>query len=742
VDVRADPEPIPSVVDADASAPRLISRRHIVQGLAGSSGALLLSVSWPASAAILKGIGAAQPDTGETAITAWIRVSAANEITLMVSQAEIGQGISTTLPALLADELGADWSTVRLITAPFAPAFRNPRLNFMFTGNSESIQAFHDLMRRTGAAAREMLVTVAARRWKVPIASCTTRSSQIVHLPTGRVLTFGAVAAEAARLKVPQNPTLRPQQQLTLAGRSLERIDVPSKVDGTAVFGIDVELPGMLNAAVRTGPAIGAQLTGMNVAAARASEGVFAVVPIPGGVAVVADTYWNARRGLRALEPQFDAGTHGDLDSESLRQQYRARLESGPFATPVKVGDVDGALTRAARVLTFEYENPFLAHATMEPMNCVADVTAQRCRIIAPTQGQELATYAVSTALDMPPERVEVSRSPYIGGGFGRRLVPDVPVQAALISRAVGKPVKVIWDREEDIRRDLYRPATLVRLTAGLDDSGRITAMKARVVSPTILLPVFPGIAPVLEQQGIDPSALEGMLEWIYDVPSRLVEFHLLKLPIPTSVLRTTGYGPNVFALESFIDELANALGRDRYQYRRALLAGNPRARAVLDRAAELARWDDPTAAGEGRGIAVTHAYGSYIAQAVQARVTGNTLKLTRVVSVVDCGRVLDPGIARQGVEGGTVFGIAGCKAEVTFERGRVVPDNLNRLHLADMADTPELVTEFIEGGGPLGGIGEVGPVTVTPALANAVQAAIGRRLRSMPLSRHQLNFA
>jgi isoquinoline 1-oxidoreductase beta subunit len=714
----------------------------VIQSLAAGSGALLLRVSWPANAAILKGIGSAQPDAGEAAITAWIRVSAANEITLMVSQAEIGQGISTTLPALLADELGADWSALRLVTAPFAPAFRNPRLNFMFTGNSESIQAFHDLMRRTGAAAREMLVTAAARRWKVPIATCTTRGSQVVHLPTGRTLTFGAVAAEAARLKVPQNPTLRAPQQLTLAGRSLERIDVPSKVDGTAIFGIDVELPGMLNAAVRTGPAIGSQLTGMNSAAARASEGVFAVVPIPNGVAVVADTYWNARRGLRALEPQFDAGTDGDLDSESLRAQYRARLESGPFATPVKVGDADGALMRAARVLTFEYENPFLAHATMEPMNCVADVTAQRCRIIAPTQGQELATYAVSAALGMPAERVEVSRSPYIGGGFGRRLVPDVPVQAALISRAVGRPVKVIWDREEDIRRDLYRPATLVRMTAGLDDSGRITAMKARVVSPTILLPVFPGIAPVLEQQGIDPSALEGMLEWIYDVPNRLVEFHLLKLPIPTSVLRTTGYGPNVFALESFIDELANAVGRDPYQYRRALLAGNPRARAVLDRAAELARWDSATTAGEGRGIAVTHAYGSYIAQVVQARVTDDTLKLTRVVSVVDCGRVLDPGIARQGVEGGTVFGIAGCKAEVSFERGRVVPDNLNRLRLPDMVDTPELVTEFIEGGGPLGGIGEVGPVTVTPALANAVQAAAGRRLRSMPVSRHELRFA
>jgi isoquinoline 1-oxidoreductase beta subunit len=713
-----------------------------MQALGGGSGALLLSVSWPAAAAILKGIGAPALEGGEVAVTAWVRIGADNEVTLMISQAEIGQGISTTLPALLADELGADWRTVRLLTAPFAPDFRNPRINFMFTGNSESIQSFHDLMRRTGAAAREMLVAVAARRWKVPPSACTTRNSQIVHLPTGRALPFGAVAAEASRLKVPQKPTLRAQQELTLSGRRLERIDVPAKVDGTAMFGIDVELPGMLNAAVRTGPAIGSQLTTMDQAAARASTGVVAVVPIPNGVAVVADTYWNARRGLRALDPRFDSGPHADLNSESLRALYRERMEAGPFATPVKAGDVDAALARAARVVTFEYENPFLAHSTMEPMNCVADVSAQRCLIIAPTQGQELATYAVSSAIGVAPERIEVRRSPYIGGGFGRRLVPDFPVQAALVSRAVGKPVKVIWDREEDIRRDLYRPATLVRMTGGLDDSGRLTALKARVVSPTILLPVFPGIAPVLEKQGIDPSALEGMMEWIYDVPNRVVEFHLLELPIPTSVLRTTGYGPNIFALESFVDELARATGRDPWQYRRAMLEKNPRARAVLDRAAELAHWSESAPANEGFGVAVTHAYGTYIAQVVRARVADNVLKLQRVVSVADCGRLLDPGIAAQGLEGGTVFGIAGCKAEVTFEGGRAVQDNLNRLRLPDMADVPELVTEFIEGGGALGGIGEVGPVTVTPALANAVYAATGRRLRSMPVSRHGLRFA
>ncbi|HEV8329860.1 MAG TPA: molybdopterin cofactor-binding domain-containing protein [Steroidobacteraceae bacterium] len=718
----------------------MLSRRTFMQTFGYVSGALTLAASWPGAAAVLKESDAALTDQA-TALTAWVRITPANEVTLLLSQAEIGQGIATTLPAILADELGADWSTINLLAAPFAPDYRNPRINFMFTGNSESIQSFHDLMRRVGAAAREMLVTAAARRWQVPASECTTENSVIVHRKSGRQLTFGAVARQAAQLQVPRQPKLKANSELRLAGRSLDRIDVPAKVDGSAVFGIDFALPGMLNAAVRTAPAIGGDLRSMNEAAAMSTPGVVKVVRIPNGAAVVADTYWNARRGLARLDPQFDAGPHSAVSSDSLAAEYLQRLSSGPFVTPIQAGNLDAALARATRVVTLDYANPFLAHATLEPMNCVADVTAAQCRIFAPTQGQELATYALSAALGLRPEQIDVRRSPYIGGGFGRRLVPDFVVQAALISRAVGRPVKTIWDREEDMRRDLYRPATMVRLRAGLDSSGHPVAMHARVVSPTIILPVAPNYAPMMERQGFDPNAMEGMMEWLYDIADRRVEFHLLKLPIPTSVLRGTGYGPNLFALESFIDELAALAGSDPYQYRRALLRGNPRALAVLDRAAALADWSGQSAKGVGRGIAIAHAYGTYIAQVVEAQVTNDIVKLTRVVSVVDCGRVLDPRIARQGIEGGVVFGIAGCKAAVTFAEGRVREENFHRYRLPDLAQTPELVTEFIEGGGPLGGIGEVSPVTVTPALANALYAASGRRLRSLPIGGHGLAF-
>jgi isoquinoline 1-oxidoreductase beta subunit len=725
----------------DPPPPPITSRRSLLQALGLGSGALMLTTAWPSAGAVLKGTGTPAGALDATALTAWVRITADNEVTLILSQAEIGQGISTTLPAILADELGADWSALRVVTAPFAPAYRNPRVNFMFTGNSESIQAFYDLMRKTGAAAREMLITAAARRWRVDPTQCTTANGFIVHRSSNRRMSFGAVAQQASRLEVPQQPKLRPEHELTLVGRSVPRIDAPEKVDGSAIFGIDFEQPGMLNAAVRTAPAIGGALVSMDERAAQASAGVVAIVRVQHGVAVVADTYWNARRGLKALVPQFDSGTHSELTSESLRAEYLRHLESGPFAMPVQTGDVDAALAGAARVVTFDYENPFLAHATMEPMNCVADVTASRCRIFAGTQGQELATLALSEALRMPAAQIEVRRAACIGGGFGRRLVPDFVVQAALISRAVGRPVKTIWDREEDLRRDLYRPATLVRMTAGLDSSGRPIALLARVVSPTILLPVFPSIAGVLEQQRIDPSALEGMMECCYDIPNRRVEFHLLQVPVPTSVLRTTGYGPNLFAIESFIDELAGVTGSDPYQYRRALLGGNPRARAVLDRAAALAEWERTAKEPLGRGIALAHAFGSYIAQVVQTRVGDAAVKVERVASVVDCGRVLDPTIARQGIEGGVVFGMAGCMSEITFEGGQIREDNLHRYRLPDMASSPELAVEFIQSDAPLGGIGEISPVTLPPALANAVFAASGRRLRSMPLRRHGLTF-
>ena len=665
-----------------------------------------------------------------------------NQVTIIVSQAELGQGISTTLPAILADELGADWATVRLETAPFAPAFRNPKLNWMFTGNSESVQSFHDLMRHIGAAARTMLIQAAAARWNANAAECVADGGAIRHLPSGRRLTFGAVAQEAAGLPVPQNPTLKSRSHLKLVGRSIPRVDVPSKVDGTAIFGIDVEVPGMLAAAIRRPATIGGVLRSFDEAQLKAQPGVRGVVRIDQGVVVVAQTYLQAKRALATVPPLFEAGPNAALNSLTVRAQYREKLDNGPFVTPVKEGDALGALTRAPRTIAHDYESPFAAHATMEPMNCTASVTADRCEVWAPTQGQEFAFVALKSALGMRDEQVIVNRTVAIGGGFGRRLLPDFVLQAALASKAVGAPVKLIWDREEDMLHDYYRPATFVRMSAALDPKGRPGALAVRVVSPTILLPVFPPIESTLKDKGIDPSALEGILETDYAIPARRVDFHLLQTVIPTSVMRTTGYGPNVFAIESFVDELAIAAKVDPYRYRHSLLAGNARALRVLDRAAALGDWGKPLRKGHGRGMAYAHAFGTRLAMVAEVEVARDAVKVRKVTTVVDCGEVLDRGIAEASIEGGVVFGLAYCKAEVTFKNGRPEQDNFNGYELPYLAEAPSMVTEFIEGGRPLGGVGEVSPVTVPPSIGNAIYAASGKRIRSLPLSRHGLRFA
>jgi isoquinoline 1-oxidoreductase beta subunit len=718
-----------------------ISRRAFLWSTAVAGGGFLLGSTLPIKAASLVGAAGVSAGPGESPVTPWVRITPDNTVTIIVSQTEIGQGISTTLPAILADELGADWATVRLETAPYAVAYRNPARQWMFTGNSESVQAFHDLMRQMGASAREMLANAAATRWGVSPDSCGTEKGFVIHGASGKRVSFGEIASEAAKLPVPSSPRLKPSNELKLVGKPVARIDIPPKVDGSGRFGIDMQLPGMLMAAVRTAPTLGGELRKADATAVERMPGVRAVVPLEAGAAVVADTYWQARTALRKLPMEFEPGPNTELSSASLLTDYRNALENGPWAMAVNEGDVEGALRSVAKTVTADYENPFLAHATMEPMNCTAWVTKEQCEIWAPTQGQELAFFALKQTLGLKDEQIRVNRSPYVGGGFGRRLLPDFVVQAALVSKAVGKPVKLIWDREEDIRRDWYRPASLSRLTAGLDSTGSPTAFTARLVSPTILLPVFPALEPMLKEKHIDPSALEGMLETIYDLPNRRVDFHLFQTTVPTSVMRTTGYGPNIFAIESFVDEVALAAGVDPYRYRQRLLSKNPRALRLLDRVAVLSEWDRSLPKGRGRGLAITDAFGSYIAQVIEVEVSGPEVRVLRVTSVVDCGRLLDPGIAKSNIECGVIYGLSYCKSEITFDKGATVQGNFDGYELPYLAESPDLVTEFMPSGDKLGGIGETGPVPVAPALANAIFAATGQRLRSMPLSRHSLRL-
>lgn len=716
------------------SLPRSTRRRLLQASAAGLFGGFLVG----AQAARLVGAASLAPAAGTVELTAWVRLTPASRmVTLVVSQAELGQGISTTLPAVLADELGADWAAVQLVTAPQRAEFKNPKYQWQFTGNSESIQNFYELVRRMGAAAREMLVLAAATRWGVPAGECDTENSEVVHAASGRRLHFADLAEAAASLPVPAQPRLRDVARQRLVGRALPRVDVPAKVDGSAVFGIDFALPGMLVAAIKTMPLIGGTLQRVDTRRAAREPGVKAVLPLPDGVAVVATRYWQARRALDKLTVTAKATPASDrVDSARIEAGYQRALADGPFATPVNEGPAV-----AGDVFTADYFNGFAAHATMEPMNCVAHVTADRCVIWAPTQGQDLAAAALQAVLGLPAERIEVNRTPCIGGGFGRRLLPDFVVQAALISKAVGAPVQLIWSREEDMRRDAFRPASALRLSATLGPDGLPRSLQARLVSPTILGPVFPPIQKMLDEQRVDPSALEGLEQPPYRFEARRLDFHLAQLAVPTSVMRTTGFGPNLFGLESFVDELALKAGSDGLALRRRLLAHRPDCLAVLARAAELSGWGQPLPPGHGRGLAFAEAFGSLLATVVELRVKGDAVRLLRIVSVADCGRVLDPGIARANLEGGAVFGLAYAKSEVTFERGRLGQDNFGAYTPPYLAETPPIVVDFVDSGRPLGGIAEIGPVTVPPALANAIHAAAGRRLRQMPIGRSGLHF-
>lgn len=716
-----------------------VTRRVFLVSGGAAAGGLMLGT-------VLPGSPAAAAGNAPMAINAWVRVGTDDVVTLMLGQCEIGQGISTTLPAILADELGADWRRVRVENAPVADAYQNPEAHWMFTGNSESTKAFAPVMRGAGAAARMMLTAAAASRLSVDPGSCRAEEGRIVHPPTGRSLRFGEVAEAAARLPVPARPVLRPDGELRLIGKAVSRRDIPDKVDGRAIFGIDVRVPGMVYAAVRQSPRYGGVVAHVDTAEVLKRPGVLAVVPIPNGIAVVARSFWQAKQAAAALEiawaPPPASPEDALIGSDSIARHYRAALDGDTWALAANTGDAAARVNAARATFTQDYGSPFQAHATMEPMNCTASVTANGCEVWVPTQGPQLTEMTAMRASGFPKEKVTIHRT-LAGGGFGRRLVADFVEQAVLVSKAVRRPVKLVWTREEDMTHDIYRPATLARLTAALDEHGYPTAIAARLVSATQLQ--FVGAQSI--KDGVDPRCTEGLEATIYDIPDFRLDFHMPKLGVPTSVLRTTGYGPNIFAIESFIDELAHRADQDPYRYRHRLLEHNGRARKVLELAAERSGWETPTAPGRARGIAVGEAFGAYLAQVVEISVDADkAIRIHRVVSAVDPGRVFDPGIAASNVEGGVVWGVTSAmKSEVTFTDGLSNQTNFDGYDVTHLWESPRSVETILVDGDPngtAGGLGEGGPVPLPPALANAVFAATGERVRQLPLARAGFTLA
>jgi isoquinoline 1-oxidoreductase beta subunit len=707
-----------------------VSRQSFLSSVSAAGGAFALGCAFE--------IASAQSGSSTVPLNAWVRIEPDNMVTLIVSQAEIGQGIATTLPAVIAEEMGADWGRVRLENSPADPAYRNPRINWQFTGYSESTTAFFDLMREMGAGAREMLIAAASDRVKAPVSEFRTEQSQVVHTASARTFLFSELAADAAKRAAPPKPSLKPQSEWKLLGKALPRTDTVAKLNGSAIFGIDVKVPNMAYAAVKTCPVFDGKVANIDRSSIAGMPGVIGIIDIPNGVALAAESWWQAKQAMEALRITWDDGTKSTVNSSALTGQYWQALASGDWLTVHTSGDKTAFSATYPTNLSAEYGSQFMAHATMEPMNCTASVTASGCEVWAPTQGQEMTQNVLSQALGWPREKVLVNRT-YCGGGFGRRLVADFALQAALVSKAIGRPAKVVWTREEDIQLDLYRPAVVNRLSAGIDELGRVRTLYHQLVSPSILQYVYPPAV----QPNFDPSCMEGTLETHYKIPNIKVDFKLLKVGVPTSVLRTTGFGPNFFAIERFIDELANLSGKDPYLYRRGLLGNDQRALQVLDLAAEKSQWRQPPKPGHYRGIAFCEAFQTLTCHVVELSMEGNTIHIHRVVAVGDAGNTLDPEISANSFEGGVAWGLTcAMKSEITFANGRTVESNFHDYPVLRMFEMPPVDVYFVESGArPLGGVGEVGPVTLIPALTNAIFAAKGVRYRSLPLSRFGLHL-
>ena len=696
------------------------SRRDFLKAGALAGGGLVIGFTLPLAGRQAQAAGDFQP-------SAFLRVDANGDVTVICGRSEMGQGVSTAIPMLIAEELDADWTRVRVEQAPVAKAYVNPILGFYATGNSTSVMGHWEPMRRAGAAARAMLVAAAADTWGVSPGECHTEPGAVVG-PGGRRLGYGELADKAGTLPVPDSPTLKDPKDFRILGTSMRRLDSPSKVDGSGRFGMDVQLPGLLTAVVARAPVPGAKLVSVDDSKARVLPGVRSVVQIPQGVAVLADGYWQALQGRDALVVEWDKGEFAGVTHETVSKRlHEAQARDGAVARAE--GNVDVA---AARVIEATYEVPYLAHACMEPMNATAWVKDDAVEIWAGTQGQGPHQGIVAGLLGTAPDKVKINTM-YLGGGFGRRFAPDFMVEAALLSKAAGKPVKVVFSREDDTRAMFFRPASVTRFSAGFDETGRPLTFSAKVASPA--LSIAAGFARELSD-GIDNFALEGIAEFFYGVPNIKVEYVREEPGYQPWFWRSVGHSQNCFFLESFVDEMATAAGQDPYEFRRALLTDKPRQKGVLELVAEKAGWGKPLPAGMHRGIALTHSFGSHVAEVAEVSVADNgSVTVHRVVAAVDCGMTVNPQIVRRQIEGAIVFGLsAALYGKVTIRDGEVEQGNYDDYPVLRMPEMPKVEVHIVPSTEKPSGIGEPGLPPLAPAVCNALFAATGKRLRRLPI--------
>jgi len=666
---------------------------------------------------------------------AWLRIGPDGWVTVMVDRSEMGQGVDTALPMLVAEELDADWKRIRVEHAPPGKEYVNPMFGLQGTGGSTSVRAAFKPLREAGAKARAMLVSAAAAEWGVDAGGLRTEKGQVIG-PDGKRLSYGALADKAATMPVPETVALKDPKDWKIIGTSVGRLDLVSKVTGRAGFGIDATAPGMLTALVARPPVFGGKVKSFDAAAAKASPGVKDVVQIGSGVAVVADTYWNAKKGRDALKVVWDEGALAKTSSESIRAQF-VSLANRPGVTARSDGNAAGALAKGAKKIEAVYEVPYLAHACMEPMNCAAHVRADGVTIWAPTQyqwGLGLGAQGIASKLTgLPEDKVEVHTT-YLGGGFGRRFELDFVIEAVEVSKAVHAPVKVVWSREDDIQHDFYRPSTYNKLAAALDEAGAPIAWTHKIVGPSIFSRFEAVFGPM--PKGIDGSSVEAAVDMPYLVPNVKVDWVRADVGVPVGFWRSVGNSQNAFIVESFVDELAHAAGKDPFEFRRGLLEKHPRHKAVLELAAEKSGWGQPLPAGRARGIALQESFGSMVAQVAEVSVSPeNKVKVHRIVCATDCGTVVNPDIVVAQMESAIVYGLsAALSGEITIKDGRVVQTNFNDYPVLRMHEMPVVEVHLVKSTEPPGGVGEPGTPPAAPAVCNAIFAATGKRVRRLPI--------
>jgi len=702
------------------------SRREFVLG---SSAALVLGFALPSAARAAGATSSFQP-------SAYLRITPDSRVTVVCGSAEMGQGVLTAIPMLVAEELDADWSRVSVEQAPADPSFANPMFGIQATGGSSTVRAHWEPLRKAGAAAREMLVTAAAAQWKVSADQCRTESGHVLH-SSGKKLAYGALVGAASKLTPPATPKLKEPGAFRILGKPLHRLDTPPKVNGSAKYGIDAALPGMLVAVMARAPLPGAKAAAVNEAKAKAIKGVRQVITLPSGVAVLANGYWAAKQGRDALEIDWDMGANAGLSSAGVS----AMLAEGAAAGgAVARNDGDASSAVAASTLQARYEAPYLAHACMEPMNCTAWVKGDTVEIWAGTQSQGPAQGILGQVASVTPAKVKV-HTMMLGGGFGRRFAPDFAIDATLLSKLSGAPVKLIYSREDDMRSGFYRPASVAAFSAGLDANGRPVVLTAKVASPSIM--AASGFMKIPEN-GVDTFAMEGIADNPYDIANQRLEYARREPGLQVWFWRSVGHSQNIFFIESFIDELAAAAKQDPLEFRRALLGKQPRYKGVLELAADKAGWARPLPSGVHRGIAVAQSFGSYVAEVAEVSVAADgTPTVQRVVAAVDCGMTVNPEIIRRQIESSIAFGLsAALYGKITLQDGRIEQSNFHDYPVLRMNEMPKVEVHILPSVEKPGGIGEPGTPPVAPAVTNAIFAATGIRIRQLPIDTGLLKHA